>query len=287
MTPSRRIFSLATCRGIASSVPDPRIRIGSAGLPFGGVDRRRFDPTAAGVLRLRTEQRFLRWLIRKCGRPISRISISMSSSKSGSKAVLQIGYADRREPSCSSSSISTSPARRRSRLPIWRMASSLLACRGRTRNFFYLNQEKSSANSIYHALQTSLHISSWHGLDFAGEFRVVALDRYRQRSGRLYSQPGAAAEQHQSGGRPRKFQLRHPPPLYLELQLRVPQDGWIVSKLKNGWGMDGVVNLQDGQPWQLNYEFEGDYSGAGRRFRSAGCGRAAALHPSNPSQFLI
>ena len=39
-----------------------------------------------------------------------------------------------------------------------------------------------------------------------------------------------------------------------------------MARLKNGWGMDGVVNLQDGQPWQLNYEFEGDYSGAGEGF---------------------
>ena len=36
--------------------------------------------------------------------------------------------------------------------------------------------------------------------------------------------------------------------------------------LKNGWGVDGVVNLQDGQPFQLNYNFEGDYSGSGEGF---------------------
>ena len=39
-----------------------------------------------------------------------------------------------------------------------------------------------------------------------------------------------------------------------------------MAKLKNGWGLDGVVNLQDGQPFQLNYNFEGDYSGAGQGF---------------------
>jgi hypothetical protein len=40
--------------------------------------------------------------------------------------------------------------------------------------------------------------------------------------------------------------------------------GW--TKLKNGWGVDGVVSLQDGQPFQLNYNFEGDYSGSGEGF---------------------
>jgi hypothetical protein len=39
-----------------------------------------------------------------------------------------------------------------------------------------------------------------------------------------------------------------------------------MSKLKNGWCVDGVVNLQDGQPYQLNYNFEGDYSGSGEGF---------------------
>ena len=39
-----------------------------------------------------------------------------------------------------------------------------------------------------------------------------------------------------------------------------------MSKLKNGWGVEGVLNLQDGQPFHLNYLFEGDYSGAGEGF---------------------
>jgi len=38
------------------------------------------------------------------------------------------------------------------------------------------------------------------------------------------------------------------------------------SKLSDGWGLDGVLNIQDGQPFQLNYLFEGDYSGSGEGF---------------------
>ena len=45
-----------------------------------------------------------------------------------------------------------------------------------------------------------------------------------------------------------------------------PKRGGSWSKLKNGWGVDGVLNLQDGQPYQLNYNFEGDYSGSGEGF---------------------
>jgi hypothetical protein len=58
-----------------------------------------------------------------------------------------------------------------------------------------------------------------------------------------------------------------------------------MPKLKNGWGFDGVLNLQDGQPWHLNYEFQGDYSGAGEGFD-----RPDVIGPlqysKNPAQFL-
>jgi len=38
------------------------------------------------------------------------------------------------------------------------------------------------------------------------------------------------------------------------------------AKISDGWGLDGVVNLQDGQPFSFNYNFEGDFSGAGEGF---------------------
>ena len=37
-------------------------------------------------------------------------------------------------------------------------------------NFYYLNQEKSSANSSYHSLQASLRTSGWHGLTSSANF---------------------------------------------------------------------------------------------------------------------
>jgi len=45
-----------------------------------------------------------------------------------------------------------------------------------------------------------------------------------------------------------------------------PKMGGSLGKLKNGWGFDGVLSLQDGQPFHFNYLFEGDYSGAGQGF---------------------
>lgn len=39
-----------------------------------------------------------------------------------------------------------------------------------------------------------------------------------------------------------------------------------MARLKDGWGFDSAVTLQDGQPFTLNYNFEGDYSGSGGGF---------------------
>jgi hypothetical protein len=49
-------------------------------------------------------------------------------------------------------------------------------------------------------------------------------------------------------------------------QYEFPKSSSGLARLKNGWGMDGVVNLQDGQPFSFNYNFEGDYSGGGEGF---------------------
>ena len=39
-----------------------------------------------------------------------------------------------------------------------------------------------------------------------------------------------------------------------------------MAKVKDGWGVDSAVTLQNGQPFTLNYDFEGDYSGSGEGF---------------------
>ncbi len=93
----------------------------------------------------------------------------------GSKTVLQVGYVGPSASSCSSSWISISPARRRSRLPIWVAIADQQQALARVPrtvapNFFYLNQEKSAANSSYHSLQASLRTAGWHGLTSQANF---------------------------------------------------------------------------------------------------------------------
>jgi hypothetical protein len=153
-------------------------------------------------------------------------------------------------------------------------------------NFFYLNQERSSANSIYHSLQTSLHISSWHGFSTQANFvwshgidTASDLEDFTPNQAQPQNSTNPAGDRGNSS-----FDIRRR--FTINFNYEFPKMSGSLAKLKNGWGFDGVVNLQDGQPWQLNYEFEGDYSGAGEGFDRPDVVGPLHYSSGNPSQFL-
>ena len=133
-------------------------------------------------------------------------------------------------------------------------------------NLFYVNQEQSSANSIYNALQASLHVNAWHGLSLQANYvwshsidNASDLEDFIPNA----AQPNnSLAPQLERGNS--NFDIRQRFSLNFSYQL--PKFAGDYGKLKNGWGMDGVLNLQDGQPFNLNYNFQGDYSGSGEGF---------------------
>jgi hypothetical protein len=133
-------------------------------------------------------------------------------------------------------------------------------------NFFYVNQEESTATSTYHALQTSLRTNGWHGLTSAVNFVWShSIDNASDSEDFIpnAAQPNnSLAPQLEKGNS--NFDIRRR--LSWNFGYEFPKMGGGLSKLKNGWGVDGVVSLQDGQPYQLNYNFEGDYSGSGEGF---------------------
>jgi hypothetical protein len=152
-------------------------------------------------------------------------------------------------------------------------------------NFFYLNEEKSSANSIYHALQVSLRTSGWHGLTSQANFvwshsidTASDLEDFEPNQAQPQNSTFPAGDRGNSS-----FDIRRR--FTWNFTYQFPRMGGAMPKLKNGWGFDGVVNLQDGQPWHLNYEFQGDYSGAGEGFD-----RPDVIGPlqysNNPAQYL-
>jgi hypothetical protein len=153
-------------------------------------------------------------------------------------------------------------------------------------NFFYLNQERSSANSIYNALQVSLRTSGWHGLTSQANYvwshsidTASDLEDFEPNEAQPQNSTNPAGDRGNSS-----FDIRQR--FTWNFTYQIPKMGGSMQRLKNGWGVDGVLNLQDGQPWHLNYEFEGDYSGAGEGFDRPDQISAPQYSPGNPSQYL-
>ena len=153
-------------------------------------------------------------------------------------------------------------------------------------NFFYLNQEKSSASSSYNALQASLHTNNWHGLSSQANFvyshsidDASDLEDFEPNQAQPQNSTNPAGDRGNSS-----FDIRRR--FTWNFTYQFPKMGGSMPKLKNGWGLDGVLNLQDGQPWHLNYEFEGDYSGAGEGFDRPDQISTPQYNKGNPSQYL-
>jgi hypothetical protein len=153
-------------------------------------------------------------------------------------------------------------------------------------NFFYLNQEQSEAASIYHSLQASLRTSGWHGLSSQANFvwshsidTASDLEDFEPNEAQPQNSTNPAGDRGNSS-----FDIRRR--FTWNFTYQVPKIGGGLSKLKNGWGLDGVLNLQDGQPWHLNYEFQGDYSGAGEGFDRPDEISTPQYDKGNPLQYL-
>jgi len=115
-------------------------------------------------------------------------------------------------------------------------------------------------------LQTSLGIKGWHG--FTSQANFVWSHSIDNASDLEDFIPNAAQPnnsllpQLERGNS--NFDIRRR--FSWNFSYEFPKFGGALSKLKNGWGFDGVLNLQDGQPFSFNYNFEGDYSGSGEGF---------------------
>jgi len=133
-------------------------------------------------------------------------------------------------------------------------------------NFFYVNQEESTANSGYNSLQTSLRVNGWHGLTSQANFvwshsidNASDSDDFIPNAAQPNNSYNTAAERGNSN-----FDIRRR--FSWNLGYELPKRGGNLARLKDGWGVDSAVTLQDGQPFTLNYDFEGDYSGSGEGF---------------------
>jgi outer membrane receptor protein involved in Fe transport len=132
-------------------------------------------------------------------------------------------------------------------------------------NLGYVNQFESSASSSYNSLQTSLRMRNWHRLTSTLNYTWGhSIDNASD--GQDYvpnaSQPdnsyNPAAERASSN-----FDTRQ----RLEWIWSYDLPNFSGPKhLTNGWSLEGVTVYSTGQPYNINYLFEGDYNGSGEYF---------------------
>jgi len=151
---------------------------------------------------------------------------------------------------------------------------------------FYINQDESSASSYYHALQTSLRVNGWHGLTSAANF-VWSHSIDTASDGADFepnaSQPSDSANPSGNKGNS-NFDIRRRFSWNFVYEFPNRKGSW--SKLTDGWGLDGVLNIQDGQPFQLNYNFLDDFSGSGQLFDRPDVVGPIRINSHDPANFL-
>jgi len=152
--------------------------------------------------------------------------------------------------------------------------------------FFYINYEESSANSNYNSLQTSLRINGWHGLTSSVNYTWShSIDDASDGEDFVpnASQPNDSSAPIKFNRGNSNFDVRNRFTWNFIYEFPTTSGSW--QKLKNGWGLNGIVTVQTGQPFHLNYNFEDDYDGSGEFF-----GRPDVVGPihysSDPRNFL-
>jgi hypothetical protein len=153
---------------------------------------------------------------------------------------------------------------------------------------FYIMQENSTGKSNYNSLQASLRVNGWHGITSIVNY-VWSHSLDNSSDGEDF-EPNAA--QPNDSTRPNleygnsNFDIRNRFTWIFGYDLPKMGGGW--QKLKNGWGLGSTVSLQDGQPFQLNYNFgpSNDYSGSGEGDDRPDVVGSIVYHSHNPTNFL-
>jgi|HubBroStandDraft_1064217.scaffolds.fasta_scaffold00667_14 hypothetical protein len=153
---------------------------------------------------------------------------------------------------------------------------------------FYLLQENSTGKSNYNALQLSLRITGWHGITSIANY-VWSRSMDNSSDGEDF-EPNAAQPNDSNNPQleyaPSNFNIPHR--FSWNFAYELPKMGGSWQRAKNGWGINSVLTLQDGQPFQLNYNFEphDDYSGGGNLFDRPDVVGPIQYDAKNPANYL-
>jgi hypothetical protein len=147
-------------------------------------------------------------------------------------------------------------------------------------------QENSTGRSNYNSLQVSLRVNGWHGMSSIMNY-VYSKSLDNSSDGEDFV---VNAAQPQDSTRPEleyapsNFNIPHR--FTWNFSYEFPNTGGAWQKLKNGWGINSVLTLQSGQPFNLNYNFWDDYSGSGNAIDRPDVVGPARINESDPFHFL-
>jgi hypothetical protein len=153
---------------------------------------------------------------------------------------------------------------------------------------YYLLQENSTGKSNYNALQLSLRMTGWHGITSIANY-VWSRSMDNSSDGEDF-EPNAAqpndSNNQQLEYAPSNFNIPHR--FSWNFAYDLPKMGGSWQRAKNGWGINSVLTLQDGQPFQLNYNFEphDDYSGGGNLIDRPDVVGPIQYDAKNPANYL-
>ena len=151
---------------------------------------------------------------------------------------------------------------------------------------YYLMQENSTGKSNYNSLQASLRITGWHGVTSIMNY-VYSKSLDNSSDGEDFepnaAQPNDSTRPALEYG-PSNFNIPHR--FTWNFSYEFPKMAGNMQKLKNGWGINSVLTLQSGQPFQFNYNFEDDYSGSGEGFDRPDVVGPVKYRPRDPQNFV-
>ncbi len=131
--------------------------------------------------------------------------------------------------------------------------------------FVYVNQFESTASSKYNALQAVFNVRDLHGLTCRADY-TWSHSRDNASDGQDYVPNAAQPDnsfQPDAEWADSNFDTRHRFTLTFSYQVPTWSRAPAVTR---GWSVDGVLTLSSGQPYNLNYLFEGDFNGSGEFF---------------------
>ncbi len=152
-------------------------------------------------------------------------------------------------------------------------------------NFSYIYWEESAANSAYNSLQASWRINEWHGLTSTLNYTWShSIDDASD--GEDYvpnaAQPTDSTTPNSNRGNS-NFDVRNRVTWNFIYEFPNRKGDW--QRLTDGWGVNGIVTVQSGQPFHLIYS-EDDYDGAGTFFAKPDVVGPIKYNYSDPSNFL-